>query len=72
MNKGLYATCGTAFFLMFAYVVSSHGPSLVAWALLSGGVSQFVAQDESTLARYASIFMAYIAMFLCAFAAAGF
>lgn len=71
-NKPVFAICATAFFLMFAYVIAAYGPSVIAWALLFGAVSQFVAQDEHPAARWLSLGNAYVAMGFCFAAALGY
>lgn len=72
MNKGFYAICGTAFFVTFAVLISLNGPSVIAWALLCGGVSQFVAQDDHKHAWIAANVLAYVSMILCVLAAIGY
>lgn len=71
MTKSTFAYCGTAFFLMFAYIIATHGPIFICWALLAGGASQFAAQDDHPYARAVSIALAYVAFLLCAIAAVG-
>lgn len=51
MNNGIYAICGTAFFITFAIVVATYGNPfsvvVIAMALLFAGMSQFAAQGET-------------------------
>lgn len=71
MTKSTFAYCGTAFFLMFAYIIATHGPSVVCWALLAVGISQLIAQDDHPYARAISISLIYLSLLLCAIAAVG-
>lgn len=69
MPKSTYAICGAILFAAFGICVSFNGTGYAAWALLIGGVSQFVAQDDGKHSWKVSNGLAYVAI-LFAFAAA--
>lgn len=71
MPKSTYAICGAILFAAFGLCVSFNGPSIVAWALLLGGIGQFVAQDDGKHSWKIANGIAYIAMAFAFFAAWG-
>ncbi len=72
MSKEVYALCGVILFASSGLAVSFNGASLAALALLIGGVSQFIAQDDGKYAWLVSNIIAYIAMTCGAFSALGY
>lgn len=64
--NGIYALCGAILFAAFGLSVSFNGASLVAWALLAGGVSQFVAQDNGKYSWIIANALAYVGMIIAA------
>lgn len=72
MPKSVYAICGAVLFAAFGICVSFNGVGYAAWALLVGGVSQFVAQDNHPKAWIAARVTSYVAMLLALLAAFGY
>lgn len=68
MNNVIYAICGTAFFIAFAFIVATYSTGLaipfVAIALLFAGLSQFCAQIETQWGYLVA--MACVVIALCA------
>ena len=62
MPKSTYAICGAILLAAFGICVSFNGTGYAAWALLLGGVSQFVAQDDSKYAWMSSRALAYVSI----------
>lgn len=71
MPKSTYAICGAILFAAFGLCVSFNGTGYAAWALLLGGLSQFVAQDDWKYSWVSARALSYIAIVFAFFAAWG-